>query len=91
MNNDATWRTRLLDRVGVWGVEHLSSSEAHLRLVVRANPGPDANEAARELRRRVVPALLAAGIRLGVQREITISSVSAAPRPSEPAAGGAAS
>ena len=85
MNNDSSWRTRLLDPIEVWGVEQLSSAEAHLRLVVRANPGPDATEAARELRRRVVPALLAAGIRLGIQREITISPVGL-PSP-EPAAG----
>ncbi len=63
------WKERLLEPVQVWGVEALSGLEAQLRMVLRARPGPDAPEAARELRRRVHQSLRAAGIRLSVSRD----------------------
>jgi small-conductance mechanosensitive channel len=72
MNNDAVWRTRLLDPVEVWGVEGLAGGEVLVRLVVRAKPGGDAPEAARELRRRLVRGLLAARVRLAANRDIVI-------------------
>jgi small conductance mechanosensitive channel len=78
MNNDAAWRTRLLDPVEVWGVEGLTGAEALVRLVVRAQPGPDAPEAARELRRRIVRGFVAAQVRMATQREITIHPVAGA-------------
>ncbi|MEK7823572.1 MAG: mechanosensitive ion channel family protein [Candidatus Eisenbacteria bacterium] len=90
MNNDAAWRSRLLDPVEVWGVEGLTGAEALVRLVVRAQPGPDAPEAARELRRRIVRGFATAHVRMTTQREITIRPVSgatadaAATRPSDP-------
>jgi small conductance mechanosensitive channel len=77
MNNDAAWRSRLLDPIEVWGVEGLSSTEARIRLVVRAQPGPDAPEAARELLRRIVRGFAGANIRLAPQREITIQPATA--------------
>jgi small conductance mechanosensitive channel len=85
MNNDAAWRSRLLDPVEVWGVEGLTGTEALVRLVVRAQPGPDAPEAARELRRRIVQGFAAARVRMATRREITIHPVPGA------AADGAAS
>lgn len=72
MNDDAAWRARLLDPVEVWGVEGLSAVEVLIRLVVRAQPGADAPEAARELRRRIVDGFAAAQIRLAPEREIAI-------------------
>jgi small conductance mechanosensitive channel len=81
INAEALWKERLLDPVELWGIESLSASEVTLRMVVRARPGGDAPEAARELRRRVLRSLLDAGIR-----------PSATPPPSPPrtlAAGGA--
>jgi len=75
MNNDAAWRARLLDPIEVWGVEGLTGAEALVRLVVRAHPGPDAPQAARELRRRMVRSLATAGVHLAAQREITIHAV----------------
>ena len=72
MNNDAAWRSRLLDPIVVWGLEGLSATEARIGLAVRAQPGADAPEVARELRRRIVRALVAAHVRLASQREITI-------------------
>jgi small-conductance mechanosensitive channel len=62
MSADPLWEHRLLDPVLVWGVERLGS-DAVIRMVVRARPGADAQEAARELRRRAHQALTAAGIR----------------------------
>jgi moderate conductance mechanosensitive channel len=78
MNDDAAWRTRLLDPIEVWGVEGLTGAEALVRLVVRATPGADAPEVARELRRRIVKGFAAANVRMATQREITIHPVSAA-------------
>lgn len=86
MNNDAAWRTRLLDPIEVWGVEGLSPAEVLIRLAVRAKPGADAPEAARELRRRIVRGLVAAKIRMAPEREITIQ-----PAPARSAAGHAES
>jgi small conductance mechanosensitive channel len=63
MNAEPGWRDRLLDDIDVWGVENLGPAETLIRLVVRAQPGPGAPEAARELRRRIHAALNAAGIR----------------------------
>jgi small conductance mechanosensitive channel len=74
MNDDAAWRPRLLDPVEVWGVEGLTGAEALVRLVVRARPGADAPEAARELRRRIVQGLATARVRMA-QRDISIHPV----------------
>jgi hypothetical protein len=63
MNADPEWRERLLDDIDVWGVETMGPSDAVIRLVVRAQPGPHAPEVAREVRRRVAQVLTAAGIR----------------------------
>ncbi len=68
-NRDASWAGRLLDPVDVWGIEALGASEAQIRMVVRAKPGPDGPEACRELRRRIHRALGAASIRTFPLRE----------------------
>jgi len=78
MSAEPAWREKLLDEIQVWGVESLSPTEMLIRLVVRAEPGPDVHEAARELRRRLHGALAESEIRLVGQREILIS-------PSDPA------
>jgi len=69
MNADAAWRERLLDPIDVWGVETLGPNEVLIRMVVRAHPGGDAPEAARELRRRIHAALAEANIRTTLPRE----------------------
>lgn len=90
MNNDAAWRSRLLDPIEVWGLEAFTGGEAVVRLVVRAKPGRDAPEAARELRRRILRGFAARQVRMAAQREISIHPVSGmagdAPpaRPAEP-------
>jgi moderate conductance mechanosensitive channel len=77
MNADAQWRSRLLDPVELWGVESLTGPEAQIRIVVRARPGADAPDAARELRLRAHSALTQAGHRTALSREIAITPLSA--------------
>jgi small-conductance mechanosensitive channel len=77
MNDDPLWRERLLDPIEVWGVESLGPSEATLRVVLRAAPGPNAPEAARELRARVHNALMRAGHKVSAGRDIQITQIPA--------------
>lgn len=79
MGEDPAWRPRLQGPVEVWGVETLGPRELHIRTVVRAAPGPDAADAVRELRLRIVRGFAAAGLRLDPVREIRIQ-----PAPGEP-------
>ena len=74
INADPVWRMRLIDPVEMWGLEALTATEAVIRIVVRAQPGPDAPETSRVLRQRVHKALGEAGIRFGASREITLAS-----------------
>ena len=74
INAESAWRSRLMDPVELWGLEGLSASEALIRIVIRARPGPDAPETSRVLRQRVHKALADAGIRFGASREITLSA-----------------
>jgi small conductance mechanosensitive channel len=83
-NADAAWRERLLDPVEVWGVESATGDAVTLRSVVRARPGKDAADAARELRRRLVGALTEAGLRPGMVRDAP-AWPPVAPTPSHPA------
>jgi small conductance mechanosensitive channel len=85
MSAEPAWSERLLDPIDVWGVESFEAAESRLRLVVRAHPGPDAPEAARELRLRLYRALDQAGIQTSRNREITVSAVSS-PEAREPMA-----
>ncbi|HUK61997.1 MAG TPA: mechanosensitive ion channel family protein [Dongiaceae bacterium] len=57
MNSDPRWRARLLEPIEVWGVESLSGGGAQVRLVLRAPPGPEAEQIARELRLRCYESL----------------------------------
>jgi small conductance mechanosensitive channel len=64
MNTDPAWKDRLLEPVQLWGIEQLDPTYVQIRLALRARPGADTADAARELRRRVHRALTAAGVRL---------------------------
>lgn len=66
LNADPVWSARMVEPTRLWGVESLEGGEARIRLVVRARPGPDAPETARELRRRVLRAFAEAAIRYPV-------------------------
>ena len=86
MSTDESWRARLLGPIEVWGVEALGGSEVQIRLVVRAQPGLSAQEAARELRRRIVRAFAAAGVQAPPphgMRNPPAAAASAAPRPAD--------
>lgn len=74
MGAEPAWREKLLDEIQVWGVDVLSSQEMLVRLVLRAEPGPDVHDAARELRRRLLRALAESETRLTSQREIVIAA-----------------
>jgi moderate conductance mechanosensitive channel len=90
MNLDPEWKSRLLDPIELWGVESLTGAEAQIRMVVRARPGADAPEAARELRLRVHRSLSETGIRTTHSREIAITPLAAALAAGAPRAGDAA-
>lgn len=75
MNAEPEWRARMLDDLQVWGLESLGSQELSIRLVVRAMPGSDAHEVARELRRRLHRAMIENGLRLGIHRDIGIGAM----------------
>ena len=75
MNAEPEWRARMLDDIQVWGLESLGSHELSIRLVVRAVPGSDAHEVARELRRRLHRSMIEAGVRLGITRDIGIGTM----------------
>ena len=75
MNAEPEWRARMLDDLQVWGLESLGSQELSIRLVVRAVPGSDAHEVARELRRRLHRAMIEGGVRLGIHRDIGIGAM----------------
>ena len=85
MSAEPLWKERMLDEIQVWGFEGLSTQDLQIRLVVRAVPGPDVHEAARELRRRLLRAFADAGIRVSAQPAITQM------RPREPVVGRASS
>jgi len=64
MNVDPAWKDRLLEPLQLWGIEQLDPTYVQIRLALRARPGADTADAARELRRRVHRALTDAGVRL---------------------------
>ena len=86
MNEETSWRDRLLDPIETWGVETLGPNESQIRLVLRAHPGADGPEAARELRRRVHAALVRSRIRTSAQRDIAITPLQPSDDPGIPAA-----
>lgn len=61
MDADPEWDPLILETPASWGVESVSGDRAVIRLVVMTVPGRK-DDVARELRRRIVPALHAAGI-----------------------------
>jgi len=81
LNADPAWRARVLEPVELWGVESMAGPEVQLRLAVKSAPGGDVFTVSRELRLRCHEALIAAGLRTGAVREISITR--AAPQPEE--------
>ncbi len=83
MNADAAWRDRLLEPIELWGIESLVGQEVQVRTVLKALPGPNAPETARELRRRIHDALAEARVRTR-SREIAIGPFPGRPPGAEP-------
>jgi small conductance mechanosensitive channel len=73
MSAESAWAPRLLDPIQVWGLETFEGTESRLRLVVRARPGADAPDAARELRLRIHRAFTDADIHTSTPRDINIT------------------
>ncbi len=72
MNADAAWKERMLEPIDLWGIDNMAGSEVTIRMVIRARPGADGPQAARELKRRLMVALAAAGIGIRTTREILV-------------------
>ena len=72
MNADAAWKDRMLEPVDLWGIDNLAGSEVTIRMVIRARPGADGPQLARELKRRLMVALAGAGIGMRTSREIVV-------------------
>jgi small conductance mechanosensitive channel len=76
---DAKWRTRIIDKPEVWGLESVSGDALVIRLVMktRANAKDDV---ARELRMRVLNAVEEMGLTLPQLNSITLSGLEGAQR-----------
>ena len=79
LSKDAKWRTRILEKPEVWGLESISGDALVIRLVIktRANAKDDV---ARELRMRIKATIDAMGIKLPQLNSITLSGIDGAQR-----------
>ena len=75
MNADPAWKGRMLEPVDLWGIESLTTNEVMVRMVIRARPGADGPQSARELKRRLLVALGEAGIGTRTTREIFVHAI----------------
>jgi len=69
---DPKWRSRILEKPEVWGIESISAEAIVNRLVVKTRPGTK-DDVARELRSRLKAGLDAMGIRLPALNSIVLS------------------
>jgi small conductance mechanosensitive channel len=72
MAADPKWRSRILERPEIWGIESISAEAIVVRLVVKTRPGTK-DDVARELRARLKSGLDAMGIRLPALNSIVLS------------------
>ncbi|WP_185201004.1 mechanosensitive ion channel domain-containing protein [Glaciihabitans sp. INWT7] len=63
MAADPQWRSRILERPEIWGIESISAEAIVIRLVMKTRPGAQ-YDVARELRSRLKAGLDATGVRL---------------------------
>jgi small conductance mechanosensitive channel len=75
MNADPAWKDRMLEPIDLWGIETMTTTEVLVRMVIRARPGADGPQSARELKRRLLQALLEAGIGTRTTREIFVHAI----------------
>ena len=75
MNADAAWKDRMLEPIDLWGVESMTNNEVLVRMVIRARPGADGPQSARELKRRLLQGLSEAGVGTRTTREIFVHAI----------------
>jgi small-conductance mechanosensitive channel len=68
---DPKWRSRILERPELWGIESISEEALVIRLVVKTRP-PAKDDVARELRTRLKAATDAMGIQLPTLRSVVL-------------------
>lgn len=69
---DIKWRSRILEKPEIWGIESISAEAIVIRLVVKTRPGTK-DDVARELRSRLKSGLDEMGIRLPALNSIVLS------------------
>lgn len=72
MAADPKWRSRILEKPEIWGIESISAEAVVIRLVVKTRPGTK-DDVARDLRARLKTGLDAMGIKLPALNSIILS------------------
>jgi small-conductance mechanosensitive channel len=72
LSTDPKWRTRILEKPEVWGLESISAEALIIRLVVKTRSSAK-DDVARELRMRLKRSLDELGVRLPALNSITLS------------------
>jgi small-conductance mechanosensitive channel len=72
MAADLKWRSRILEKPEIWGIESISAEAVVIRLVVKTRPGTK-DDVARDLRARLKTGLDAMGIKLPALNSIVLS------------------
>lgn len=72
MAADLKWRSRILEKPEIWGIESISAEAIVIRLVVKTRPGTK-DDVARDLRARLKSGLDAMGIKLPALNSIVLS------------------
>ena len=76
MNTDPAWKDRMLEPIDLWGIDSMLGNENTVRMVIRARPGADGPQSARELKRRLLMSLFREGIGTRTTREIFVTPLS---------------
>ena len=72
MAADLKWRSRILEKPEIWGIESISAEAIVIRLVVKTRPGTK-DDVARDLRARLKSGLDAMGVKLPALNSIVLS------------------
>ena len=70
--SDSKWRSRIIEKPEIWGIESISSEAIVVRLVIKTSPA-NKDDVARELRARLKRALDEMGVRLPALNSIVLS------------------
>ncbi|MGV8884790.1 MAG: mechanosensitive ion channel family protein [Microbacteriaceae bacterium] len=70
--SDAKWRSRMIEKPEIWGIESISSEAIVIRLVLKTRPA-NKDDVARELRARLKRELDAMGVRLPSLHSIVLT------------------